>query len=151
MSEMDWSKLSMAAMWRDWVVKSEQQWSENMSRLLKDEKAGGVLGRQVDEARMMHKMFGEMAQMSLAAANLPSRTDFEALDERMGRIEDGLSAVQAELVQLRGALVSARAVAPGAGGAGGSGGAGAAPARTRKPATKAAAAAAATAATKTRA
>ena len=145
MSEMDWSKLSMAAMWRDWVVKSEQQWSENMSRLLKDEKAGGVLGRQIDEARMMHKMFGEMAQMSLAAANLPSRTDFEALDERMGRIEDGLSAVQAELAQLRGALVSARAVAPGVGG---SGGAGAAPARTRKPATKAAAA---TAATKTRA
>ena len=148
MSEMDWSKLSMAAMWRDWVVKSEQQWSENMSRLLKDEKASGVLGRQIDEARMMHKMFGEMAQMSLAAANLPSRTDFEALDERMGRIEDGLSAVQAELAQLRAALVSARAVAPGAGGVGGSGGAGAAPARTRKPATKAAAA---TAATKTRA
>ena len=139
MSEIDWSKLSMAAMWRDWVVKSEQHWSENMSRLLKDEKAGGVLGRQIDEARMMHKMFGEMAQMSLAAANLPSRTDFEALDERMGRIEDGLSAVQAELAQLRAALVSARAVAPGAGGAGGSGGAGAAPARTRKPATKAAA------------
>lgn len=45
MSEIDWSKLSMAAMWRDWVVKSEQQWSENMSRLLKDEKTGGVLGR----------------------------------------------------------------------------------------------------------
>ena len=79
-----------------------------MSRLLKDEKTGGVLGHQVDETRMMHKMFGEMAQMSLAAANLPSRTDFEALDERIGRIEDGRSAVQAELAQLRVALVSAR-------------------------------------------
>ena len=131
MSEMDWSKFSMAAMWRDWVVKSEQQWSENMSRLLKDEKIGGVLTKQIDEARMMHKMFGEMAQMSLAAANLPSRTDFEALDERMGRVEDGMSAVQAELAQLRAALVSARAIAPAAG---------AAPARTRKPAGKAPAA-----------
>ena len=140
MSEIDWSKLSMAAMWRDWVVKSEQQWSENMSRLLKDETTGGVLGRQVDEARMMHKMFGEMAQMSLSAANLPSRTDFEALDERMGRIEDGMSAVQAELAQLRAALVLARAVAPGVRGAGGAGGAAAAPARTRKPAGKASAA-----------
>ena len=135
MSEIDWSKLSMAAMWRDWVVKSEQQWSEHMSRLLKDETTGGVLRRQVDEARMTHKMFGEMAQMSLAAANLPSRTDFEALDERMGRVEDGLSAVQAELAQLRAALVAARAVAPAA-----VGGVGTAPARTRTPAGKAPAA-----------
>ena len=101
-----------------------------MSRLLKDEKTGGVLGRQVDEARMLHKMFGEMAQMSLAAANLPSRTDFEALDERMGRIEDGRSAVQAELAQLRAALVASRAVASAAG---------TIPARTRKPVRKTAA------------
>lgn len=136
MSEMDWSKMSMTTMWRDWIVKSEQQWSENMSRLLKDEKTGPVLTKQIDEARMMHKMFGEMAQMSLAAANLPSRTDFEALDERMGRIEDGMSAVQAELAQLRAALVGARAIAPAAGAAGAAGTLGAAPARTRKPAGK---------------
>ena len=120
----------MTTMWRDWIVKSEQQWSENMSRLLKDENTGPVLTKQMDEARMMHKMFGEMAQMSLAAANLPSRTDFEALDERMGRIEDGMSAVQAELAQLRAALVASRAVASAAGSI---------PARTRKPVRKAAA------------
>ncbi len=140
MSEIDWSKMSMTTMWRDWIVKSEQQWSENMSRLLKDEKTGPVLSKQIDEARMMHKMFGEMAQMSLSAANLPSRTDFEALDERMGRIEDGMSAVQAGLAQLRVALVSARAVGPAIGGAGTAGAKGAAPARTRKPAGKASAA-----------
>ncbi len=130
MSEMDWSKMSMATLWRDWIVKSEQQWSEHMSRMLKDETAGPVLTKQIDEARMMHKMFGEMAQMSLAAANLPSRTDFEALDERMGRIEDGMSAVQAELAQLRAALVTSRAVASAAGSI---------PARTRKPVRKVAA------------
>ena len=131
MSEIDWSKMSMTTMWRDWIVKSEQQWSENMSRMLKDETAGPVLTKQMDEARMMHKMFGEMAQMSLAAANLPSRTDFEALDERMGRIEDGMSAVQAGLAQLRAALVASRAVASAAGSI---------PSRTRKPVRKAAAA-----------
>ena len=130
MSEIDWSKMSMTTMWRDWIVKSEQQWSENMSRVLKDETTGPVLTKQIDEARMMHKMFGEMAQMSLAAANLPSRTDFEALDERMGRIEDGMSAVQAELAQLRAALVTSRAVASAAGSI---------PARTRKPVRKVAA------------
>ena len=135
MSEMDWSKMSMVTLWRDWIVKSEQQWSDNMSRMLKDETTGGALTKQIDEARMMHKMFGEMAQMSLAAANLPSRSDFEALDERMGRIEDGMSAVQAGLAQLRAALAGARAIAPAAGAAGTFG---AAPARTRKPVRKAA-------------
>ena len=109
---------NLAAMWRDWVVKSEQQWSENLSQLLKDERTGAMIGRQVDEARMMHKMFTEMSQAALAAANLPSRLDLEWLDERMGKLEDGLSAVQAELSQLRNALVEKGAAdAAAAGGA----------------------------------
>lgn len=127
MSETDWNKLNPAAMWRDWIVKSEQQWSETMSKMLKDERTAGPLSKQIDEARMMHRQFSEMAQMGLAAANLPSRTDLEMLDERMGRLEDGFAAVCAELSQLRAALVKS--------GAAQSGGAGLAarPARNRKP------------------
>lgn len=132
MIETDWNKFNPFNMWRDWFVKSEQQWSEAMSRILKDERAGGVLSKQVDEARMMHRQFSEMAQMSLAAANLPSRTDLEMLDERMGRIEDGLAAASAELAQLRAALVNSGAVRRG-GGTGG-GGLSARPARNRTPA-----------------
>ena len=127
MSETDWNKLNPATMWRDWIVKSEQQWSETMSKMLKDERTAGPLSKQIDEARMMHRQFSEMAQMALAAANLPSRTDLEMLDERMGRLEDGFAAVCAELSQLRAALVKS--------GAAQSGGAGLAarPARNRKP------------------
>ena len=106
MADADWSKMNPVAMWRDWIVKSEAQWSEAVTTMMRDERAGGAMGKQIDEMRMMQKMFGEMAQMSLAAANLPSRSDFEALDERMGRIEDGLAALSAELLQLRSALVS---------------------------------------------
>ena len=100
MNELDWSKFNLAAMWRDWIVKSEAQWSEAASKMLKDERTGGML-----------RMFAEMAQVSLAAANLPSRSDLEALDERMGRIEDGLAQVSAALVQLRSALLSKGAAA----------------------------------------
>lgn len=132
MIETDWNKFNPFNMWRDWFVKSEQQWSEAMSRILKDERAGGVLSKQVDEARMMHRQFSEMAQMSLAAANLPSRTDLEMLDERMGRIEDGLAAASAELAQLRAALVNSGAVRRGGGTEGGS--LPARPARNRTPA-----------------
>jgi hypothetical protein len=104
----DWSGLSALnslALWRDWVVKSEAQWSESLSQLLKDPKTSGLVKRQVDEMRMAHRQFSEVAQATLAAANLPSRSDFEALDERLGRVEDGLAQVGAQLSQLREALV----------------------------------------------
>ena len=60
--QIDWNQFSPATMWRDWIVKSEAQWSETVSQLLKDERSGGVLKKQVDEARMAHRQFGEMAQ-----------------------------------------------------------------------------------------
>ena len=122
---LDWNTLSPLAMWRDWVARSESQWSEAVSQLLKDPRSGGALNRQLDELRMAHRLFGEMAQASLAASNLPSRSDLEALDERLGRVEDGLAGVAAELSRLRMALesaVPAASVAP------------ARPARNRRPA-----------------
>ena len=70
-TDLDWSKLSPLAMWRDWLVKSEAQWSESLSQLLKDPKASSVVKRQVDEMRMAHRQLSEVAQASLAAANLP--------------------------------------------------------------------------------
>jgi hypothetical protein len=98
--------LNPMAMWRDWIVKSEAQWSEAMSGLLKDERAGTALKRQVDEARMAHRQFGEMAQAAMAAAYLPTRADIEAIDERMGKLEDGLAQLSAQVVALRDALVA---------------------------------------------
>ena len=110
MTDTDWNKLNPAAMWRDWIVKSEAQWSETVSAMLKDPRSGGALNKQIEEARLMQRQFAEMAQIALATANLPARSDLEALDERMGRLEDGLAQVSAALVQLRNALVGAGAV-----------------------------------------
>ena len=122
METIDWNAVNPLAMWRDWIVKSEAQWSQGLSDLMKDERLSGPLGRQVDELRMMQRQFAEVAQASLAAANLPSRSDLEALDERMGRLEDGLAQVAAAVSRLQQALEARQAVAP------------AVPSRTRKPA-----------------
>ena len=126
MDQPDWNKLSPTHLWREWIAKSEAQWSEAVSHLLKDERAGEALNRQLSEMQLMHRQFSELAQASLAAANLPSRSDLEALDERMGRLEDGLAQVAAGLSQLHQALAAAapaqgRVVTP-------------RPSRTRKPA-----------------
>ncbi|MFM7026003.1 MAG: hypothetical protein ACKOWC_08110 [Limnohabitans sp.] len=108
MEQPDWNTLSPARMWRDWIAKSEAQWSETVSQMLKNEHTGEAMNRQLSEMQLMHRQFSELAQASLAAANLPSRSDFEALDERMGRLEDGLAQVAAGLSQL-GQAISASA------------------------------------------
>ncbi len=108
----DWGKHNAISLWREWVVKSEQQWSEAVSQILKDERAGPMLNRHVDEARLMQRMFAELAQVGLASVNMPSRSDFEAMDERLGRLEDAMAAMTAALVQLRQALV--QSAVPGA-------------------------------------
>jgi hypothetical protein len=100
----DWTAVNPMVVWRDWLVKSESQWSEATSALMKNPQAGGPLNRQVEEARHAQRMFSEFAQASLAMANMPSRSDVEGLDERLGRLEDGLASISAELVRLRLAL-----------------------------------------------
>lgn len=122
MNPSDFNKFSPVTLWRDWVAKSEQQWSEAMSTLMKDEKAGAPMNQQVSQMRMMQKQFGELMQMGLSGANLPSRADIEGVAERLGRVEDGLAAVSAGLVQLTAALQQQGAVAKPA-----------APSRDRKP------------------
>ena len=121
----DWNAFSPTRLWRDWIVKSEAQWSETLSQLLKDERVGDSLNRQLSEMQLAHRQLSEWAQASLAAANLPSRSDIEALDERMGRLEDGLAQLAAAVSQLALALAqqpsTARVSHP-------------APARNRKPA-----------------
>lgn len=107
MQDIDWHKLSPMALWREWIAQAEAQWSESLSKLLKDERTSAALNRQLHELRLMQRLFSEMAHASLAAANLPSRTDFEALDERLGRVEDGLAQESAQLTQLRTALAGA--------------------------------------------
>ena len=102
----DWQQFSPLQLWREWVVRSEEQWSAALSTLMKDQRTGDLFKRQTDELRMSHRMFAEMAQASLAAANLPSRSDLEALDERLGRVEDRLASVSVELSKLREALIA---------------------------------------------
>lgn len=123
MANIDPDNLNPVALWRDWFVKCEAQWSDALSTMMKDQATSSALTRQVDELRMMHRLFGEMSQVSLAAANLPSRTDLEALDERLGRLEDGLAQVGAQIASLTAALRSADTAALAG-----------KPTRTRKPA-----------------
>jgi hypothetical protein len=109
MADKSIPNLDPFALWREWIVKSEQQWSEGLTKLMKDDRVAEAMGKQLQQARFLQKMFGEMMQPYLAGMNLPSRTDIESLEERLGKVEDALAALQAQFVQLRTAIVKARA------------------------------------------
>ncbi|HEX7440741.1 MAG TPA: hypothetical protein VF319_11670 [Caldimonas sp.] len=100
--------------WRDWFIGSEMEWSEALTRLMKDEAVAKTMGQDFGAALHRQQMFAEVIGKSLAALNLPSREEVLALGERMGRVEDGLASVQASLTQLRlalGATVTPQAAA----------------------------------------
>jgi BMFP domain-containing protein YqiC len=109
MADKSIPNLDPFALWREWIVKSEQQWSEGLTKLMKDDRVAEAMGKQLQQARFLQKMFGEMMQPYLAGMNLPSRTDIESLEERLGKVEDALAALQAQFVQLRTAIVEVRA------------------------------------------
>lgn len=98
-------------MWRDWLSRSEKDWSTLLSDLTRDTPVGKTLGRQSQETLHLQRQLAETMAPLFAALNLPSRNDFLALGDRMGRLEDGLAAVQAELHRLRRAAPGAKPAA----------------------------------------
>lgn len=88
-------------MWRNWYQKSEQQWSEAITEIMADERLGKRFGKYFQEWLHAHHMFTEMVGQQLAALNLPSRNDLLNVGDRMGEVEDSLSALAAEIHQLK--------------------------------------------------
>jgi hypothetical protein len=90
--------------WRDWFVKSEREWSESLTRMMKDETVARAMGQEVNAALYTQQMLAQGMAKQLATWNLPSRDDLVALGERMGRLEDAVARLEAALVQMRGSV-----------------------------------------------
>ncbi|MEZ0121676.1 MAG: hypothetical protein AB9Q22_02530 [Candidatus Reddybacter sp.] len=115
-------------MWREWVQKSEKQWSEALTGMMADEKSSKMFGHYFQEWLHAQNMFTETVGQQLAALNLPSRADVLGVEDRLGGVEDALSTLTAEIHQLKKQL-AASSPAPST--------AAAKPKRTRKPQAKA--------------
>lgn len=88
--------------WRDWIVKNEREWSESLSRMMKDETVARALGQEVNASVHRQQMVSQAMAAPMAAMNLPTRDDIVALGERVGRLEDAVARVEALLVQMKG-------------------------------------------------
>jgi len=114
-------------MWREWVQKSEKQWSEALTGMMADEKSSKMFGHYFQEWLHAQNMFTEMVGQQLAALNLPSRADVLGVEDRLGGVEDALSTLTAEIHQLKKQLAASNQVPSTAT---------AKPRRTRKPQAK---------------
>jgi hypothetical protein len=90
--------------WRDWFVKNEREWSESLTRVMKEEAVARAVGQEINAALYSQQMLTQGMAGPLAAMNMPTRDDVNALGERLGRLEDAVARLEATLVQTRNAL-----------------------------------------------
>ena len=81
--------------WRDWFVQSERDWSEQLTRLMKDDNVARTLGQEIQAGLYRQQMLAQSMAGSLAAMNVPTREDLVAIGERIGRLEDAVARVEA--------------------------------------------------------
>lgn len=91
--------------WREWITKSEREWSEAMTRTMKEDTTARAVGQELTAALYAHQMVRQGMAGSLASMNLPTQDQIAALGERLGTLEDAVARVESGLVQLRHALV----------------------------------------------
>lgn len=85
--------------WRDWFVKNERDWSESLTRIIKDDAVSSALGQELKAQLYQQQAFSKSMAGPMAAMNLPTRDEVMALGERLGQLEDAVARVEALLVQ----------------------------------------------------
>lgn len=98
--------------WRDWFVKNERDWSESITRMLKDDAVSGGLGKEFNAALFQQQAVSKNMAEFMAAMNLPTHEDFAALGDRLGQLEDAVARVEALLVQTKTGSTTAAAKPP---------------------------------------
>ena len=108
-------------LWRDWFVKNERDWSEAMTRMIKDDTVSQGLGTEFNASLVQQQAMKRNMADFMANMNLPTRDDLTAMGERLGQLEDAVARIEALLVRLGPAAAATPSPKP---------------SRTRKPASK---------------
>ncbi|WP_028602858.1 hypothetical protein [Ottowia thiooxydans] len=94
------SSLDPLKTWREWFVKNEREWSESITKVMKDDAVAQSLGQEINAAIHRQQMFTQGLAGPMASMNIPSRADVAALGERIGQLEDSVARVEAALVRI---------------------------------------------------
>lgn len=98
--------------WRDWFVKNERDWSESITRVIKDDAVSRSLGQEFNAALFQQQAVSKNMAEFMASMNLPTRDDFAALGDRLGQLEDAVARIEALLVEAKIGSAGAAAKTP---------------------------------------
>ena len=123
------------AMWRDWVAQSERQWNGFLNNAMATDEFSKGMGQFMDVYLNIQKSMNDVMGRYFTSINIPTRADLLQVADRMGGMEERLSAIESGIGALLKAASATNMPAASAAAA-----ATPRPARTRKPASAAGAA-----------
>jgi hypothetical protein len=98
--------------WRDWFIQNERAWSEELTRMMKQDAVAQAIGKEINAALYGQQMLTQGMATWLGMSNLPTRDDILNLGERLGRLEDSVARQEVMLLQVRNSLGIAEPHAP---------------------------------------
>jgi len=93
----DKPSLDPLGLWRDMVTQWERGVNEVANRAMGSDEFSRAMHQVTSLTLRMQQTMGEAMNKSLQALNLPSRADFNALHERIGRIEETLARLEVKI------------------------------------------------------
>lgn len=93
-------RLDPMAAWRDWFVQSERDWSEALTRLMKDDATAKAVGQEINKALYAQQMLKQGMAGPMAMMNVATQDQLATLAERLGGIEDAVARIEVSLAQL---------------------------------------------------
>jgi len=100
----DENSLDPIRIWREWLIKSEKQWSDHLTEMMGDERFSKGMGRYIQEGLHSHRIFSDGMAQYLSNLNIPSRADVLDIGDRLGQIEETLAGLQVEIREQRAQL-----------------------------------------------
>lgn len=94
--------------WRDWFIQNERAWSEELTKVMKQDTVAEAAGKEINASLFRQQMLTQGIGASLSMLNLPTRDDLLALGERLGRLEDSVARQEAALTQLKNTMLTGK-------------------------------------------
>jgi hypothetical protein len=94
--------------WREWFMKNERDWSESLTRIIKDDSVSSALGQELKAQLYQQQAMSKSMATPMALMNLPTRDELLTLSDRIGELEDAVARVEALLVQAQAGSAAAK-------------------------------------------
>jgi Poly(R)-hydroxyalkanoic acid synthase subunit (PHA_synth_III_E) len=101
-----------AAIWHELVAQWEKGFNAFANQAMGSEEFSGLMHKATSASLGMQQAFGAVMSRYLAALNLPSRNEMNAIGERLQAIEASLKRIEAQLARQRGGDLPSRVTGP---------------------------------------